>query len=80
MNLYAITSTIDYETYHSLEYMFINEDEAIAAIEAMVAELEAEDWPMYDTLYLEQQDASGEQHVVREYEITRTTNTYTRTR
>lgn len=80
MNLYAITSTIDYETYHSLERMFISEDDAIAGIEAMIAEQEADDYSHYNTLYLEQQDTEGRFTTLREYELDRKTNTYTRTR
>jgi hypothetical protein len=79
MNLYAITTTIDYETYHSLERMFTNEDDAITDLNEMIANLEADGWATYNTLYLEMQDETGF-YTLREYEINRETNTYTRTR
>ena len=78
MNLYAITSTIDYETFHSLEGMFTNEDDASTALADMIAELEADGYPVYNTLYLEQQDPEGKFTILEEYEINRESGYYIR--
>ena len=78
MNLYAITSTIDYETYHSLERMFMFKDDASTALADMIAGLEADGYPVYNTLYLEQQDSDGKFTTLEEYEINRESGYYIR--
>ena len=78
MNLYAITSTIDYETYHTLERMFTNLEEASTALADLIAEQEADDWAHYNTLYLEQQDTVGNYTTLEEYELNRESGYYIR--
>ena len=78
MNLYAITSTIDYETYHSLERMFTTLEEASTGLAKMIAVLESDGYSSYNTLYLEQQDTHGHLTVLEEYELHRESGYYIR--